>query len=88
MKGLYGMLEDLVWLTQLGLSMLLPPVACLWLAYWLVNGRGWPMWIYLPALLLGLACGAQSFWQFARRMLKRAKKQTEEKPSAAFNKHS
>ena len=29
MKGLYKALEDIVWLTQLGLSMLLPLLLCL-----------------------------------------------------------
>lgn len=87
MKQLYTALEDLVWLTQLGLSMLTPLVVLLWLACWLVETHGWPMWIYLPAIVLGLACGAQSFWQFSRRMLKRAKNQ-KDKPPAGFNRHS
>ena len=87
MKQLYTALEDIVWLTQLCLSMLLPLVALLWLAYWLVEAHGWPMWIYVPAIGLGLGCGAQSSWQFSRRMLKRAKDQTQ-KPPAGFNRHS
>ena len=37
MKGWYKALEDLVWLTQLGLNMLLPLVMCLGGAWWVVN---------------------------------------------------
>ena len=54
MKGWYKALEDLVWLTQLGLNMLLPLVMCLGGCWWAVSHWGWPMWVYLPAVLLGL----------------------------------
>lgn len=54
-KGWYKALEDLVWLTQLGLNMLLPLVMCLGGCWWAVSHWGWPMWVYLPAVLLGLA---------------------------------
>ena len=56
-KGLYKTLEDLVWLTQLGLNLLLPLVLCLGGCWWAVNHWGWPMWVYIPAILLGLAAG-------------------------------
>ena len=58
MKGWYKALEDLVWLTQLGLNMLLPLVMCLGGAWWAVNSWSWPEWVFLPAILLGLAAGA------------------------------
>ena len=44
MKGWYKALEDLVWLTQLGLNMLLPLVMCLGGAWWAVNSWSWPEW--------------------------------------------
>ena len=53
MKGWYKALEDLVWLTQLGLNMLLPLVMCLGGAWWAVNNWSWPEWGFLPAILLG-----------------------------------
>ena len=37
MKGWYKALEDLVWLTQLGLNMLLPLVLCLAGCWWAVE---------------------------------------------------
>ena len=45
MKGWYKALEDLVWLTQLGLNMLLPLVMCLGGAWWAVNSWSWPEWV-------------------------------------------
>ena len=45
----------------------------------------WPEWVFLPAILLGLASGAQNFWYFAKEHLDRAKK---EKPKrVGFNSH-
>ena len=58
MKGWYKALEDLVWLTQLGLNMLLPLVLCLAGCWWAVERWNWPEWLFLPAVLLGLAAGS------------------------------
>ena len=85
LKGWYKALEDLVWLTQLGLNMLLPLVMCLGGCWWAVSRWGWPMWVYLPAVLLGLAAGAQNFWVFVKERLDRSKK---DKPRrTGFNSH-
>ena len=40
LKGWYKALEDLVWLTQLGLNMLLPLVLCLAGCWWAVEHWG------------------------------------------------
>ena len=85
MKGLYKVLEDLVWLTQLGLTMLLPLVMCLGGCWWAVTRWGWPMWLYLPAVLLGLAAGGQNFWVFARGRLRRTQK--DQNRRVGFNQH-
>ena len=54
-------------------------------AWWAVNSWSWPEWVFLPAILLGLASGAQNFWYFAKEHLDRAKK---EKPKrVGFNSH-
>mgnify|MGYP002517705175 FL=1 len=85
MKGMYKVLEDIVWLTQLGLNMLLPLVLCLLGCWWAVNHWNWPMWVYLPAIGLGLASGAQNFWVFAKERLNRAK--TDKNHRVGFNTH-
>ena len=85
MKGWYKALEDLVWLTQLGLNMLLPLVMCLGGAWWAVNSWSWPEWVFLPAVLLGLAAGAQNFWVFCKERMDRAK--TDKNHRVGFNSH-
>jgi len=85
LKGWYKALEDIVWLTQLGLNMLLPLVMCLGGCWWAVNNWNWPEWLFLPAVLLGLAAGAQNFWVFCKERMDRTKK---EKPKrVGFNSH-
>jgi len=81
----YKALSDLVWLTQLGLTMLLPLVMCLGACWWAVEHWGWPMWLYIPAVLLGLAAGGQNFWSFAKQRINRAKK--EKTSRIGFNSH-
>lgn len=85
MKELYKVLEDLVWLTQLGLNLLMPLVLCLGACWWAVNQWAWPMWLYLPAIALGLASGGQNFWRFAQERLKRAASETPRR--IGFNTH-
>ena len=85
LKGWYKALEDIVWLTQLGLNMLLPLVLCLGGCWWAVTNWGWPEWLFLPAVLLGLAAGAQNFWVFCKERLDRTKK--EKNARVGFNSH-
>ena len=59
-------LRELAWLTQLGFSLVTPPLLCGWGAWWLINAMGFPAWVMLPALGLGLGAAAASFWGFYR----------------------
>lgn len=76
MKGWYKALEDLVWLTQLGREYAAAaghvPGRCL-----VKGGEQLELAnrVFLPAILLGLASGAQNFWYFAKGHLDRAKKE-------------
>ena len=85
LKGWYKALEDLVWLTQLGLNMLLPLVLCLAGCWWAVERWNWPEWLFLPAVGLGLAAGAQNFWVFCKERLERSKH--EKNHRVGFNSH-
>lgn len=69
LKGWYKALEDLVWLTQLGLNMLLPLVLCLAGCWWAVEHWGWPEWLFCPLWVWGLSpgrrtsgCSARNGW--------------------------
>ena len=67
------------------LEELLPLLLCLGGCWWAVNRWGWPEWVYLPGVFLGLAAGAQNFWVFARERMERAKK--EKTSRVGFNSH-
>ena len=80
------LLRAAVWLTQLGLSVLLPPVALLLLAVWLRARFGWGVWVLMVALLAGLLssfCSALSFYRIVTRRQKRDKMQD----PPGFNRH-
>lgn len=80
-------LQKLLWLTQLGVSLIAPPLGCLWLAGLLEQRLGWGVWVRITALFIGLVssgCAAASFLRYCRREADDAKK---EKP-VSFNDHS
>jgi len=86
MNQLYKALENLVWVTQLGFSLLFPLVCFLAGCWWLNTRAGVGGWIYIPGLLLGLAVGGATFRQFARRWLNQAKRESERR-TGGFNTH-
>ena len=85
MKGWYKALEDIVWLTQLGLNMLLPLVLCLGGCWWAVTNWGWPEWLFLPAVGGGLAAGQQNFGFFCTARGHPTKKKKHDR--VGFNSH-
>jgi apolipoprotein N-acyltransferase len=86
MNKLYKMLENLVWVGQLGFSLLFPLVCFLAGCWWLNTHLGVGSWVYIPGLLLGLAVGGCTFWQFAKQWLKQVDKSEEHRPPG-FNQH-
>ena len=66
-------------------NMLLPLVLCLAGCWWAVEHWGWPEWLFLPAVGLGLAAGAQNFWVFCKERLERSKH--EKNHRVGFNSH-
>lgn len=51
----------LVWLTQLGLSVAVPPAGFVWLAVWLRSKFGLGKWIIVLGLVLGLKSAFDGF---------------------------
>ena len=83
MNELYKALEQLVWVGQLGFSLLFPLVCALGGCWWLTR-QGVGGWVWVPGLLLGLAVGASIFAGFARRWLRQAR---QDRKPPGFNKH-
>ena len=79
-------LQKLCWLTQLGLTLVAPPLLCLWLAAGLRQWLGLGVWLTVLAILVGLAgtlCGGAGFFGYCRR---EAKDPGQEKP-LSYNNH-
>ena len=68
-KGWFSVLQNLSWLTQLGLSLAAPPVLCLLCllgAGWLALRFSLGPWVYFAAIVLGLGAAACTFAEFVK----------------------
>ena len=78
----------LVWVTQLGLSVVVPPVCSIWLAVWLRNSQGWGAWILWVGIVFGIICAADGL-RVSLLAMERLQKNKEQKepPPVSFNDH-
>lgn len=82
-------LSLLVWLTQLGLSVSLPPAGFILLSLWLRDSCGWGGWVLWAGIILGVigaVDGLRTSLKAMARLSKRKKK--DEPPAVCFNDHS
>ena len=81
-------LNLLVWMTQLGFSVVFPLAGFTLLAVWLRNSYGWGNWVVWTGLILGLICAITGFRDSLRVLAGMSnKKETKEPPPVAFNQH-
>ena len=85
MKDLYDAARHLVWLTQFGLSVVLPPVLFLLGAVWLRKQFGLGGWVILVGVALGMVAAISSLKTIERQG--RAPKKKQEPPPISFNQH-
>lgn len=76
----------IVWLTQLGLSVAIPPAVFIWLAVWLRNNFGLGNWVIWAGAVLGFLGAVQGFINSVRAM-KRMASTKEVEPPLGFNDH-
>ena len=76
----------LIWLTQLGLTVVTPLVGFPLGALWLQNSFGWGNWIIWVAVGLGIICAVDGF-RVSLQILKKLTKSKKEPPSVSFNEH-
>lgn len=70
-------------LTQLGLSVVTPPILAVLGALWLQDRFGLGDWVLFVAILVGILSGVTSVFSFVRREARRdAKEQKSENPDA------
>lgn len=72
-------------LSQFGLSLAMPLLLCLFVAYQLREHFHLSYWIYLPAFFFGLATSFMTAYKFYLSVSKKEKKQ--ETKDRAFNQH-
>jgi hypothetical protein len=77
----------LVWFTQLGLSVALPPVGFILLATWLQNACGWGSWVIYSGIGLGLI-GAFDGLRTSLKAMKKMSDKDKEQPPVSFNDHT
>lgn len=67
--------ENFALLTQLGLSVAVPPLLCLYAAAWLREKFQLGVWSMILALLIGLGGSAVNVWHTWKMIERREKKQ-------------
>ena len=80
-------LSLLVWLTQLGLSVVLPPVGFILLAIWLRDSCNWGSWVLWAGILLGVICAIDGLRMGLKAMKLQSTQDKKEKPPVSFNEH-
>lgn len=80
-------LNLLLWLTQLGLSVAVPPVCFILLAAWLKNSCGWGSWVLWVGIGLGIYCAIVGFVSSMRTLARLTKNKQQDKPAVRFNDH-
>lgn len=77
----------IVWLTQLGLSVALPPVGFILLAVWLRDRFDWGNWVIWAGIVLGIICAIDGLRLSLKAMERMSRDKQAEKPPVAFNDH-
>ena len=78
----------LIWLTQLGLSVVVPLGGFILLALWLRQQFGWGDWVIIVGVLLGVVCAVDGLRTSLKAMERMSKdKKEEQEPPASFNDH-
>ncbi len=80
-------LKDLVWITQLGLSVAMPIAIFVLGALWLRDRYHMGAWILVLGIVLGLYSGFSAFRSFYKIMEQSHKPKDEKKPPVSFREH-
>lgn len=80
-------LKLLVWLTQLGMSVALPPAAFIMLAVWLRDAHGWGGWVIWVGVALGIICAVDGLRTSLKTMEQMSQDKKERPEQVSFNDH-
>ena len=79
-------LSLLTWLTQLGISVALPPAALILAAVWLRSQFGWGEWVIWASVVLSIYCAVTGFISSLRALSRVAGDKRQDSP-VGFNEH-
>ncbi|MCR5323700.1 MAG: AtpZ/AtpI family protein [Lachnospiraceae bacterium] len=85
-KQMREALRHLTFLSQFGLSLVIPLLMCLFLCYWLTTRFGFGGWIYIPGFILGLGSSCMTAWKFYVSVNEKNRKNKKKDPPS-FNQH-
>ena len=78
----------IIWLTQFGLNVALPPVCFVLLAVWLRDHCGWGGWVLWVGIALGVFSAIEGLCSSVKLLSRLTKKKKEPgTPSVSFNDH-
>lgn len=80
-------LRLLVWLSQLGISVAVPPAGFILLAVWLKNRFSLGGWVILAGVVLGVIFAIDGLRVSLKAMERMSKRKNEEPPPVSFNDH-
>ncbi len=80
-------LSLLLWITQLGLSVAVPPAAFVLLAVWAQRRWDLGVWIVFLGVGLGIYCAVDGFRQSLKVLSQMSRDDKQEKPPVSFNDH-
>ena len=83
MKGL----NLLIWMTQLGISVAVPPVVFVLLGVWLRERFALGNWVMIVAVAVGLICAVNGLRSSLKVMERMTEDKKQEKPPVSFNDH-
>lgn len=80
-------LSLIIWITQLGLSVAVPPALFIILAVWLRQQHGWGGWVIWAGVALGVYSAIEGLRSSLKAMERLAKDKKDEQPPISFNEH-
>lgn len=80
-------LKLLIWLTQLGMSVALPPAIFIMLAVWLRDTHSWGGWVIWVGVVLGIVCAVDGLRTSLKTMEQMSQDKKERPEQVSFNDH-
>ena len=80
-------MQNLLLLSQFGLSLAAPLLLCLFLCQQLSLRFSLGEWVYIPGFFFGLGGSFMTAWKLFRSIMKREEEEKKKRETAAFNQH-